>query len=327
MINGTGDISNNVTVVVPGQNNTGDSGINNSTKVDPAVNLTITKTVNATNVTNGDYLTYTITVINNGPYKATGIVIKDVLDSRLIYISSSTANGYYTSGTGLWILNNDLNIGGSATLLIYVRLNGTGTFGNDVNVDGLNEVNVGDSNASSNITFSHPNINLTVSKVANVENVNVGQIVTYTITVSNIGLDTAKGVSVYDYLPDSIQYVNSSATIGFYNSDTGLWYVGDLAPGASVILIINTRAIKVGSVVNMVEITTTSQPDIIIASTPPVVINEEPVDPPEPIKPNKTNETNNDIGGIAMKNTGAPGFVIIMVLLSAFALAVIRRKK
>jgi hypothetical protein len=66
-INGTGDINNTV-VVNTTENNTGDNNTtSNNTTVGPVINLTITKSVNATSALNCEYLTYIITVTNFGP--------------------------------------------------------------------------------------------------------------------------------------------------------------------------------------------------------------------------------------------------------------------
>jgi uncharacterized repeat protein (TIGR01451 family) len=59
-------------------------------EISPVVNLTITKTVNTTDVLFNQEISYTITVTNHGPDNATGVVVRDVLDSRLIFISSNS---------------------------------------------------------------------------------------------------------------------------------------------------------------------------------------------------------------------------------------------
>jgi uncharacterized repeat protein (TIGR01451 family) len=66
-----------------------------------AADLAITKTVdNATPDVNGN-VTYTVTVTNNGPDAATGVVVNDLLPSGATYVSDN-GSGAYVSSTGVW---------------------------------------------------------------------------------------------------------------------------------------------------------------------------------------------------------------------------------
>jgi uncharacterized repeat protein (TIGR01451 family) len=64
---------------------------------------------------------------------------------------------------------------------------------------------------------------------------NVGQNVTYTLTVTNNGPNNATGVEVNDFPPLGTTYVSDDGG-GAYDSNSGLWTVGALANGASAIL-------------------------------------------------------------------------------------------
>jgi uncharacterized repeat protein (TIGR01451 family) len=119
----------------------------------PGVNLTVSKTANVTgNVVNGQTITYTIIVTNHGPDTATNVVINEILPSTLLFINSSSAN--YNNNTGVWAVGTLTN-GQSATLIITVRVNGTGVIINGVNVtaDQNNTNNdTNDTNVTENIT-------------------------------------------------------------------------------------------------------------------------------------------------------------------------------
>jgi uncharacterized repeat protein (TIGR01451 family) len=61
-----------------------------------------------------------------------------------------------------------------------------------------------------------------------------GDIITYTITVTNLSPTvTASGVTVNDLLPSQVTYTGQTATIGVYDQNTGEWPVGDLLPSTS----------------------------------------------------------------------------------------------
>ena len=88
--------------------------------------------------------------------------------------------------------------------------------------------------------------------------------ITYTLTIANAATSpqSATGVVVRDLLPAGVQFVSASGT-GSYNSGTGDWAVGTLAPGANAALTI-TATVAAGdgvSVTNTAEITASSVAD------------------------------------------------------------------
>ena len=70
--------------------------------------------------------------------------------------------------------------------------------------------------------------------------------VTYTVTLANAGPDAATGVTVGFALPDSLNFVEASASRGAFDPPGGSWNVGAVAAGATetlaVTLFANTRA-------------------------------------------------------------------------------------
>jgi uncharacterized repeat protein (TIGR01451 family) len=76
---------------------------------------------------------------------------------------------------------------------------------------------------------------LSITKSASPPNPNVGDNVTFTVTVTNNGPDGAGGVAVVDILPSGVTYVSDDSG-GAYDNTTGLWSVGNLANAASATL-------------------------------------------------------------------------------------------
>lgn len=82
--------------------------------------LAITKTANPTAFIDNATVTFTITVTNNGPGIATGVVVNDQLPTGLTFVSAIPSQGTYTASSGVWTVGTLAN-GASATLAIVVR--------------------------------------------------------------------------------------------------------------------------------------------------------------------------------------------------------------
>jgi uncharacterized repeat protein (TIGR01451 family) len=64
---------------------------------------------------------------------------------------------------------------------------------------------------------------------ADKEDIVVGEEVTWIITASNLGQDTAKNTKVYNKLPQGLKYIKHSTTKGTFNPKTGIWNIGNLS--------------------------------------------------------------------------------------------------
>jgi uncharacterized repeat protein (TIGR01451 family) len=80
-----------------------------------------------------------------------------------------------------------------------------------------------------------------------------GTQITYTITVSNHGPDTATNVIVFDPLPAGLVLIAAVPSQGSVNTASGVWTVGTLAYGASAFLHVTAQTAAVGPIVNHAE--------------------------------------------------------------------------
>lgn len=114
--------------------------------------VAITKTVDNSNLGEGNNVTYTLSVQNNGPEDATEVLIKDPLPSDLSYISSSTSTGSYDDTNGEWNIGDIAN-GNAKTLEITAKIN-QGAAGKTINniarVEALNQTDPNVSNQQDN---------------------------------------------------------------------------------------------------------------------------------------------------------------------------------
>ncbi|WP_157078618.1 DUF11 domain-containing protein, partial [Methanobrevibacter filiformis] len=248
VIIGNGTVINTASVSVDQNNTNVDNGSDNETIiVSNNVNVSVVKVSNTTGSANiGDFITYTITVINNGSGNATGVYVTDMLNTTVLSFVGS--NGSYDNNTGIWTIGS-LGAGESVALSITVVIIGNGTVINtaSVSVDQNNtNVDNGSDNETTNVSN---NVNVSVVKVSNTTgSANIGDIITYTITVSNNGFGNATGVYVTDVLNTSVlSFVGSN---GSYDNNTGVWSIGDLGAGESVALSITVVIIGNGTVIN-----------------------------------------------------------------------------
>lgn len=86
---------------------------------------------------------------------------------------------------------------------------------------------------------------LSVSKIVSNNNPSVGDSITYTLTVNNLGPNNATGVSLVDAVPAGLTYQSDNGS-GSYNSSNGLWTIGNLNNGSSSSLTI-TALVNGGS--------------------------------------------------------------------------------
>lgn len=83
--------------------------------------LSVFKAVNTITPDEGETITYTISVINNGPDAVSNIIISDTLPVSMTFVVAGSTQGSYDNSTGLWDVGT---LGGSqqATLTIQATL-------------------------------------------------------------------------------------------------------------------------------------------------------------------------------------------------------------
>ena len=72
---------------------------------------------------------------------------------------------------------------------------------------------------------------LSLAKMVSDATPNVGDTVTFTVTLTNSGPASASGVQVSDLLPAGLSFLGAVPSQGSYDGITGLWTVGTLASG------------------------------------------------------------------------------------------------
>ena len=242
-------------------NGTGfDSNISNNNdsetiKITPLVDLAITKVVDNANPLFDSIITYTITVVNNGPDKSFNVTVGDLLPDGVKFISS---NGQYNPDTGVWFVG-DLDANESVTLKIVVQVIKVGNITNNVNVTGTgHDTNLTNNNDSVSVSVPE-SVLLNITKVANSTIIVAGENVGYTVVINNYGPSVASDVVLKDIFNSNellnLQYSLNGVDWLDYNEAINL---GNIDVGASVTVYFRAKvngSVR-GDVLNIVNITT-----------------------------------------------------------------------
>ncbi|MGY0393213.1 PKD domain-containing protein [Bizionia sp. KMM 8389] len=247
--------------------------------------LSLTKTVVNDNTSPlvGTQITFEITVSNDGPNIATDVQVTDVLPAGFDFVSFSSTSGTYNQASGLWTVGIIAN-GGTQTLLIEALVNApSGASDEYLNVAEVTASSVADIDSTPNnddgdqseddedyvlVTpvESMADLSLTKTVVNNNVNPNVGEQITFEITITNNGPNVATGVQVTDLLPTGFNYVLFSSTSGTYNQVSGIWDVGLIANGGTQTLLIdalvNAPSGVTNEYLNIAEVTASDIADI-----------------------------------------------------------------
>ena len=127
---------------------------------------------------------------------------------------------------------------------------------------------------------------LTITKTVDNTHPMVGGTVVFTIVVSNNGPGDASGVVVTDILPSGYTYVGQNATIGAYNSLTGLWTIGNLIDGGTETLTITVTVNASGNYLNTATIEGGSTDPNTLNNTSSAGTSPEVLNIPEGFSPN-----------------------------------------
>ena len=211
----------NATVEAYGNiNNTVVVGNKSFTKNITVPEITPIKKVEITNPNFGEEITYFVSVFNSAVVDAKNVVVVDHLDKGLKYVSSSN-NGVYDAATHTvtWIVDIDADSSLDLTVTAVAEAYGVLT----------NIVSVGDKSASADVNVPE----IIPGKSVDVENPNLGDTVTYTVTVTNNGVGDAKQVVVRDTLDKGLKFVKATGKYTFDESTNTVTWIVDLANGES----------------------------------------------------------------------------------------------
>jgi uncharacterized repeat protein (TIGR01451 family) len=171
--------------------------------------VSITKSVDSSIVANGGTVTYTLIVQNSGPSTARDAVVSDPLDpASFADVSAQSTQGSCDATVSCSL--GALAAGGTATITITATVTAHDTTLVNTASVSSSTPDPDDSNNTGSATVAVPaTADLSIAKTG-AANPDQGTTTSYTLSVSNDGPDTARGVTINDVLPSQFTATGAS---------------------------------------------------------------------------------------------------------------------
>ena len=216
-----------------------------TTNVVAAADLAVSMTGPSGPTLVGQNLVYVVTVTNNGPSDATGVILTDTLPVGTVFISATPdsgpaptlSRGVLTDAYGALPSGSTFKL----TLIVAAGVVTVPTATNTATVSANQADDIAANNTASFSSVVSPLADVGVTVTASPQPVNVGGLLTYTVTVTNIGPSAASGVLLNDVLPASVTFVSVTADSGpapVESAGTVTDAIDVLAAGQSVVVTI-----------------------------------------------------------------------------------------
>ncbi len=215
------------------------SNVANDTQIFTQPDLSVLKTVDNPTPDVGSNVTFIITASNNGQGAATGVKVSDVMPAGYSLLSATPSTGIWEAP--LWTIG-DLAEGTSETLTILATVNAAGSYNNTASITGNQPDPVPGNNSNNTTTVPVAVADLAISKTSSPEPASTGQLLTYTLTITNNGPSDAVNPTITDnLLPAAFSDVEYSIDGGlnWLSGWSGTYsYGSSLVSGGSSILLI-----------------------------------------------------------------------------------------
>jgi uncharacterized repeat protein (TIGR01451 family) len=223
-------------------NNTG-----SATETPKYADLGVKKTTSNVQPNVGDTVTYTVSLFNLGTAAATNVEVTDSLPANVVFLSATPASGTRFQETptgGVWSVPS-IAPGQTLVLTLTVEAVNTSVAFNTVTITHSDVWDPNNRNNTAKTPTDPQQADLIVSKTVNDSTPNVGDDVTFTITLENLGPSSAANVSLTDTLPAGLQFVSATPSVGSFAS--GVWTVGTVASGATPTLTVVAKVLAPSS--------------------------------------------------------------------------------
>ncbi|MBK8492585.1 MAG: DUF11 domain-containing protein [Saprospirales bacterium] len=236
---------------IPGDDSSNQDDDDAVTVTPPSANLLLNKSVNNTSPNVGTVVTFTVQVVNLGPSAATNISVADYLPNGYGSIAAISNGGTLSGNTINWSglnlsapsVGNTVNLTFQATVLApgvgvsyrnTAQVTASDQFDpNSMPNNMVNNTPAEDDEDDANLTPKQADVSLV--KAVSPASANIGDPVTFTITLSNAGPNPATGVSVQDYVPVGFSGITAISVGGTASGNTVTWTGLTVPVGANTV--------------------------------------------------------------------------------------------
>jgi uncharacterized repeat protein (TIGR01451 family) len=237
----------------------------------PSADMAVTAS-GPSSVTAGTNATYTITITNNGPNAASGVVLNDTLPAGSSFVSMTQTAGSdsfsltQSGGTATETASGSIASGSSDTFSLVVfapsSLGNGAPFNDTASVNASNpDPNTGNNSATvtGTVVNNNPNSDVGIT-VSGPTSANEGDSITYNITVTNAGPAGATGVVATNTLPSIMNFTSATTSQGTFSVSGGVvtFNIGSIAANGTVTASVTAQAIEDGAASDNVSVTSTS---------------------------------------------------------------------
>ena len=220
--------------------------------------LSVSQLATPVRIVSGQPVTIRTTVSNLGTNAAANTVVVGGLPASVTLVSSAASLGSYDNTTGLWTLPS-LNSGASATLDLVVNSNAGFSRSVAVTADTA-DLNTANNQSRLNVTATAAD--LAASITASNTNPVVGQPVTLTARLQNLGPDTAQTIVAKLALPAGLTIVSAAPNSGTFDIATNRWTIASMANAidATLVIVVNVASAPSAPITFAIESSATVDP-------------------------------------------------------------------
>jgi uncharacterized repeat protein (TIGR01451 family)/LPXTG-motif cell wall-anchored protein len=248
----------------------------------PVSDLVVTKTGDGIAHRNGDTMTWTVIVVNNGPSTAYNTVTVDNTPSGFnpVSVSPSLASTCTIVAHLVTCRSGRLDVGQTLAVTITGTLSASGTITNTATATTDFPAPVPTHGTGSASSAVGPTSKLVVKKSADAPTAIDGGFASWTITALNDSNDAAVNVVVAEHPGNGLQITAATATSGTFDLATATWTIPTLPPGSTATLHVTTKLVASGHLVNAVSATSaTDDPATPATSAAGIDVAARPVPP------------------------------------------------
>jgi uncharacterized repeat protein (TIGR01451 family) len=226
----------------------------------PGADLGLAKTVSNPAPNVGDTITFTVTLSNAGPAVATSVQVSDLLPAGLSFVSATPSQGTYASGSGLWTVGT-VTTTTPQTLQLSAVVVSPKRQRNEARILNADQADPAGGNNKARATETPQQADLGLKKTVSNRAPNVGDTITFTVTLTNKGPDSATTVGVFDQLPAGLTFVSATPSQGAYSPGSGMWSVGTVTKTVPQTLQLTATVVSPGARTNTAVISDSDQFD------------------------------------------------------------------